>query len=152
MKLAEALALRADLQKRIAQLRSRLSANAKVQEGDTPAEDPAALLEELRTCLEQLESLIRRINRTNCLTAADDGQTLTDKLARRDALTLELSILREFCGEASAKTDRYSTKEIRILSTVDVRALQKQIDGKSKELRELDTEIQGLNWTRDLLD
>ena len=152
MKLAEALALRADLQKRIAQLRSRLSANAKVQEGDTPAEDPAALLEELRACLEQLESLIRRINRTNCLTAADDGQTLTDKLARRDALTLELSILREFCGEASDKTDRYSTKEIRILSTVDVRALQKQIDGKSKELRELDTEIQGLNWTRELLD
>ena len=34
MKLAEALNQRADLQKRIAQLRDRLSNNVKVQEGD----------------------------------------------------------------------------------------------------------------------
>ena len=40
MKLAEALNQRADLQKRIAQLRDRLSNNVKVQEGDTPAEKP----------------------------------------------------------------------------------------------------------------
>ena len=37
MKLAEALILRADCQKRIAQLKSRLLVNAKVQEGDAPA-------------------------------------------------------------------------------------------------------------------
>ena len=47
MKLAEALHLRADLQKRIAQLGERLQANAKVQEGDEPSEDPALLLSEL---------------------------------------------------------------------------------------------------------
>ena len=47
MKLAEALTLRADLQRRIAALRDRLKRNAKVQEGDTPAEDPAVLLREL---------------------------------------------------------------------------------------------------------
>jgi hypothetical protein len=41
MKLAEALILRADCQKRIAQLKSRLLVNAKVQEGDAPAGDPA---------------------------------------------------------------------------------------------------------------
>jgi len=35
MKLAEALTLRADLQKRIAQLKERLLINAKVQEGDS---------------------------------------------------------------------------------------------------------------------
>ena len=34
MKLAEALILRADIQKNIAQLRERLMLNAKVQEGD----------------------------------------------------------------------------------------------------------------------
>ena len=43
MKLAEALNLRADLQKRIAQLKERLANNVKVQEGDSPAEDPKAL-------------------------------------------------------------------------------------------------------------
>jgi len=47
MKLAEALHLRADLQKRIAQLGDRLNNNARVQEGDEPAEDPAVLLAEL---------------------------------------------------------------------------------------------------------
>ena len=43
MKLAEALILRADCQKRIAQLKSRLLVNAKVQEGDAPAETPREL-------------------------------------------------------------------------------------------------------------
>jgi hypothetical protein len=47
MKLAEALILRADCQKRIAQLKSRLLVNAKVQEGDTPAETPQELITEL---------------------------------------------------------------------------------------------------------
>ena len=73
---------------------------------------------------------------------------LTDAI--RDALTLELSILREFCGEASAKTDRYSTKEIRILSTVDVRALQKQVDALCAEQRRLDNEIQQANWMTEI--
>lgn len=36
MKLAEALVLRADLQRQIAQLRNRLTQSALVQEGETP--------------------------------------------------------------------------------------------------------------------
>jgi len=47
MKLAEALMLRADIQKRIDQLKQRLLRNVKVQEGDRPAENPEALLSEL---------------------------------------------------------------------------------------------------------
>ena len=42
MKLAEALILRADMQKRIQQLRERLNRSARVQEGDTtPENDPS---------------------------------------------------------------------------------------------------------------
>ena len=44
MKLAEALQERADLNRQIEQLRSRLSHNAIVQEGEGPAEDPGDLL------------------------------------------------------------------------------------------------------------
>ena len=44
MKLAEALQERADLNRRIEQLRYRLGNNALMQEGEKPAEDPAALL------------------------------------------------------------------------------------------------------------
>lgn len=46
MKLAEALILRADYQKRLAQLRERIKANARVQEGESPAEEPQALIAE----------------------------------------------------------------------------------------------------------
>ena len=47
MKLAEALQERADLNRRIAQLRSRLESNALVQEGEKPAEDPNELWQEM---------------------------------------------------------------------------------------------------------
>ena len=45
MKLAEALALRADAAQRAEQLRARVTASARYQEGETPAEDAAALLD-----------------------------------------------------------------------------------------------------------
>ena len=40
MKLAEALIIRADLQKKSASLRDRIGTNCKVQEGESPSEDP----------------------------------------------------------------------------------------------------------------
>ena len=47
MKLAEALILRADSNRRVEQLKQRLLRNAKVQEGNQPAEDPQELIVEL---------------------------------------------------------------------------------------------------------
>ena len=47
MKLAEALQRRADLNRRIRQINSRLESNAVIQEGSEPQEDPAELLAEL---------------------------------------------------------------------------------------------------------
>lgn len=150
MKLAEALSLRADLQKRIANIGQRLNANAKVQEGDKPAEDPYQLLTELDEMIQKLEKLIARINRTNNLTL-DGDSSLTELIAKRDALSYKISILREFLQNASAKVERYSNTEIRIESTVKVSKLQKQVDKLSKELRELDIRIQCLNWSTELL-
>lgn len=150
MKLAEALHLRSDLQKRISQLGDRLNANAKVQEGDEPAEDPVVLLSELENGTAELAHLIASINLTNSRTIVD-GKTLTEMIAEKDALALRISLLRNFISQASSKVDRYSNKEIRIRSTVDVREQQKKLDALSKELRELDVKIQGLNWTTDLI-
>ena len=62
MKLANALTERAELQTRVRQLESRLMNNAQVQEGERPAEEPAALLEALDAAYAALESLIARIN------------------------------------------------------------------------------------------
>lgn len=153
MKLAEALTLRADTQTRLAQLRERLRRNAKVQEGDTPAEDPRVLLAELDTATADLAALVTRINLTNSATTTvwqGETLTLTALIARRDALTNKIAALRDFLAEASAKTDRYSAKEIRILSTVPVAELQKTVDDLSRDLRLLDTELQRMNWTIDL--
>lgn len=150
MTLAEALQQRADIKTQIAQLRSRLNDNAKVQEGEAPAEDPLRLIELLNAECSTYEELIRRINLTNAATVFD-GQTLTALLARRDALSLELSIMRDFLQQASQRIDRYSKTEIKILPTVDVTAMQKTVDAKSKELRQLDAAIQKLNWNTTLI-
>jgi hypothetical protein len=89
MKLAEALILRADCQKRIAQLKSRLLTNAKVQEGDKPAETPQELIVELGRVSNELLDLIKRINRTNSATAFAGRGTISDALAERDVLALQ---------------------------------------------------------------
>ncbi len=149
MKLATALNERADIQRRLSELQTRLNNNAKVQEGESPAEDPAALLGELESLLTRQEALISRINLTNAHTAAGDV-TMTELLAKRDMLTKRLQVMRSFLDAASAKVERYSRAEIRVVSTVDVSALQKELDRHSRELRELDEQIQALNWTTEL--
>ena len=150
MKLAEALNLRADLQKRIANLRERLIKNAKVQEGDTPSEDPNMLLNELNDNISELENIIKLINKTNSATYIDN-ESISDIIAKRDTLGLKLSILRSFISESADKIERYSNKEIKILSTVNVAEKQKEIDNLSKEYRLIDTKLQGLNWTTDII-
>ena len=150
MKLAEALNLRADLQKRIANLRERLIKNAKVQEGDTPSEDPNMLLNELNHNIIELENIIKLINKTNSATYIDN-ESISDIIAKRDTLGLKLSILRSFISESANKIERYSNKEIKILSTVNVAEKQKEIDNLSKEYRLIDTKLQGLNWTTDII-
>ena len=149
MKLATALAERADLQRRIAELSDRLNSNAKVQEGETPAEDPTALIQELNSCIERLEELMSRINMTNSQTVCD-GTTITQMLAKRDALGLKVKVMREFLNEASHLTDRYSRSEIKVVSTVKVPELRRELDTYAKELRTLDEKLQELNWITEL--
>lgn len=148
MKLATALSERADLQRRINELSVRLNNNAKVQDGEKPSEDPNELLTELHRDFDRLEELIAHINRTNNETKSGD-RTLTDLIAKRDCLKQKISIMRSFLNTASEKVSRYSKAEIKILSTVSVSELQKEVDGLSQELRETDETIQGLNWTTD---
>ena len=65
MKLSEALSERSDIAKRIDRLYDRLVNNAKVQEGENPAEDPEALIAELNGLTERMTELVTRINLTN---------------------------------------------------------------------------------------
>jgi septicolysin len=151
MKLAQALILRADTQKRLEQLKGRLLDNAKMQENERPSEDPKLLLKELDRLSDELFRLVLAINLTNS-SAKFEGASLTEMIAKKDTLSQKASVLREFAKSASQKVDLYSNSEIKILSSVDVAMLQKQIDELSKEIRELDMKLQEANWQVDLVE
>ncbi|HEX3053834.1 MAG TPA: DIP1984 family protein [Aggregatilineaceae bacterium] len=152
MKLAEALVLRADYQKRIDQLKQRLVMVARVQEGERPAEDPQALLAELDRVVDELTRLIQRINRTNAATELDPGLTLSDALAVRDTLGLRYSAYRELAQRATITQDRYTRSEVRFQSAVNVADLQQRADQFAQQRRDLDTRIQAANWTVDVIE
>lgn len=152
MKLAEALITRADAESRIYQLRDRLNRSVRVQEGDDPPEAPQTLLDELDQVLAQFTDLVQRINRTNAQTSFDDQRTITDALAERDALTQRRNILTGIVNTATQVNFRYSSAEIKSVVTVDVAALQREIDTLARQYREIDSAIQRLNWEIDLVE
>lgn len=94
MKLAEALSNRADLQRRISQLKGGLKDSAKVQEDDTPTKDVKTLLLELDSCLEKQEKLVYQINCTN-MQIMHNGENLTKMLTKHDSLSTRVSLMRE---------------------------------------------------------
>ena len=149
MKLAEALQARADLNTRIAQLKTRILNNTLVQEGEKTAETPEALIKQLNECIAQLQELMTEINLTNSSVKAD-GKTLTEWIAVRDTLKVRLSIYRDLVNEASALTYRARGTEIKIKSTINVTKLQKEVDAMAKELRLVDNRIQETNWKTEL--
>lgn len=121
-----------------------------MQEGDSPPEEPAALLRELEEMSEQLERLIAAINLTNATSVLPDGQSLTAALAKRDVLGVRQSVLRTAVDAVAQAQARYSRSEIRMTRQLDVAALRKEIDDLARQRRELDTAIQEHNWTTDL--
>jgi hypothetical protein len=146
LKLAEALLLRGDMQKKIASLRERVVANAVVQEGEKPNEDPNQLLLEAVGALSDLEALVARINKTNLAAKLPDGRSLTDAIAKRDMLQQQHALLLAAAAGSRKEPDRYGVREIKWIAMMDVRKLQKQCDDLAKSIRELNGAIQETNW------
>ena len=151
MKLAVALQERADLNTKIEDLKGRLNRNILVQEGEKPAEDPKDLKKELDSCINRLEYLIAAINKTNCETKVD-GKSITELLARKDALQVKSSAYRDSVYVGSSNTDRARSTEIKIVPVIDVKAWQKETDQTAKEIRLIDNKIQETNWTTELIE
>ena len=125
-------------------------------EHDSPEEGRLVrrLVEEIRRkrfYLPRLELLMAQINRTNCATLVD-GASLTQLLARKDALSARLSAYRDLVYAASQTAHRATRGEIRIHSAIDVKATQKQVDQMARELRLLDNRLQGANWATELME
>lgn len=151
MRLAEALQERADLNSKISDLEVRLDRNILVQEGEAPNEEPKDLKKELDDCIERLAYLISAINKTNCEIKVD-GKSITELLARKDALNLKVSAYRDAIGVGNSSTNRARGTEIKLIPVIDVKAWQKEADELSKEIRLIDNKIQETNWTTDLME
>lgn len=146
MKLAEALLLRADVQKKLASLQARAQKYSVVQEGERPAEDPNALLREAEAVAAELARLVYAINRANLGHTIRTGESITAALAKRDALALRHRILVGVVESCAKPAERYGTKEIRWVATVDAAALQAEADRLAKEIRDLNAAIQEAGW------
>lgn len=151
MYIAEALAQRAEAQRRYSELNQRLLSIAKVQEGDQPAENPQEILAELEELMARIGDLIRRINRTNAATDFSGDMTLADALSVRDALLKKRTLYSGLADHLTSRQDRYSRSEIKYVATMDVREIRKKADLAAKEYRQLDVDIQRLNWQTELL-
>lgn len=157
MKLAEALAERGELLRRSEHLKVRIPANARHQEGESPAEDASVLLSELAAVLDRLEVLIRRINRTNSSAMVRDG-TVTDALAHRDVLRIRHKVTSSAADAASGRErdSRYGPRQLRselvYVAALPVSELRSEADGLAKRIRHIDLEIQHANWEYDLID
>jgi hypothetical protein len=150
MKLAEALLLRSEYQKRIENMQSRILSNIKVQEDDKPLENPQELIKEIFELSEQLCALIQKINARNNTAVLPSGKTLSDAIVERDMLMKKRNILAAVATKTMEKDYRLTHAEVKMTVAVSVEEIQKQIDMFSQNFRELDTRIQGLNWITDL--
>ena len=151
MKLEEALQERADINRKIEQLKSRLNNNVLVQEGEQPAEDPEKLKQELDAAISRLSYIISRINLTNSRVSID-GQTLTELIAKKDVLSLKISAYKDIVFTASQTAYRARNTEIKIRSAITVTDWQSETDAMSKELRLLDNKLQAVNWSTELME
>lgn len=137
-------------------MRARIVANARFQEGEEPAEDAQALLAEAGVVLDELEGLIRRINRTNAATSIGTDGTITDALARRDVLRARHSVVTAAAdaavGKSQAGIGRQLRSELKMLPALPVAQLRAQADDLARQLRELDVRIQQSNWEHDLME
>ncbi|PRQ12523.1 hypothetical protein C1Y63_00220 [Corynebacterium sp. 13CS0277] len=150
MKLAEALALRADLQTRLEHLQRRSVQVMRIQEGDEPEEDPRALIAEYTRTSAELCALIARISQVNATTAFDDTSTIADALARRDQAKKDHRFFLALEEAASVRQDRYSRSEIKYVTTVPVSEIRARADEAARRYRELDVQLQQKNWTTDM--
>ena len=73
-------------------------------------------------------------------------------IARKDALSLKLSIYRQLVNTAGNIAYRARSTEIKIIAAVPVSEIQKQVDRIAKELRMLDNKLQETNWTTELIE
>ena len=148
MKLAEGLLLRSDLIKKVEHLQNRIRPVLVVSKDRVPQEDPNKLLAQLRNTIQELQSLVIRINKTNNETQVAGEGTLMEALAKRDAMKMLSEKLRNIRYAAQIN----NTGDTELKTTIDIKNLQIEMDQTGRAFRELDSKIQEINWLTELKD
>ena len=148
MKLAEALLLRSDLLKKIEHIQNRIRPVLIVSDDKKPQEDPAKLLAQLRTAIQDLEILVIRINKTNNEININGEGSLMEALVKRDSLKMLSEKLRNI--RYAAQID--NSGDANLKTTIDIKKLQTEMDQTGRAFREIDSKIQELNWLTELKD
>jgi hypothetical protein len=152
VKLAEALLERKRIKEEIAALRERAERDSKVQEGDSPAENPESLMEKILELVDRLKKLTIAINKTNMEVKLSDGRTLMEAIVERDMLKLLHESTKRVVDEAVGVREwRVTRSEIKFVPTIDVAEWRKRSDEYAKKYRELDAVIQAANWSNNLI-
>jgi hypothetical protein len=157
MKLAEALVEKKNLSARISELQTRYIAAAVIEEGSTPDETAEELLVSLKAAFARWENLTVAINLTNNAIQVGDI-TMMQALAHRDILKTQISNFNSIANsirQRNSAHNRYfntTGPKMVVAEGVDAKYFIKLGDDLSKELRELDLQIQAANWAHDLTE
>lgn len=166
MLLAEALAERRQILDRVKGIGDRWVAVATWDEDEVaPAQAEADdALAEVDADLDRLQELNVAIHRANNAATVDwSGSTISimEAIALRDRLNLERATLEaakqkleDAIGTRRTRwfSDRRSRDDVKTSSLIDPRGLGRRIDALAARMRELDLEIQKVNWSHELPD
>ena len=150
MKLAELLNHRADLQKRMKDIKQRINRNLLVQESEQPTEQPKELMKIFAELAAGWVKVVRVINTVNNKTSGTAEESLSELVVKRDYLKMMYNMFVEAHTGLTPRMDRFSRSEIKQVPTTEAEAVRKECDNYAKQLRELDNLIQTLNWTVDV--
>ena len=151
MKLAEALILRSDLNKKIQSLKERIGRFSVVQQGDLPHEDPEDIFRQAHSVSKSLQDLVVKIEQSNIVARIKDGRTIAVALAERDHLIQLHAFVGAAIGGTKKEPERYGVKEIKWVSTISVKDYQKRLDDYSKLIRDINVMIQEANWNFEMI-
>jgi len=154
MKLAQLLNHRADLQKRMKDLKQRINRNLLVQEGEKPVEQPDNLIDAFIKISYQWREIVRIINMVNNqpLEDSSNGATLSEMVVMRDHLRMLYNMASETHSGLSPRMDRFSRSEIKQIPSIEADKIRKSCDEYAGKLRKLDDDIQELNWSTEVPD
>lgn len=146
--------MRARQAQRMNDLKGRIKANTTSQEGDSPAEDVAGLIDAYLATSREHMGLMVQIANTNAKTVVDEtGASLLDLLQQREWMIRERNLYGSTADGANPGQSlfRFARNEIKQVSNVDVPDLRRKEEELTERIRVLDAEIQKLNWATELV-